>query len=391
MSESFFEELRERARGMAELAAAELDHAGDEGSARAALAVLAREGLLDFTVAALHGGAEVPGQDPARASVRALCTLRDELAYHHGLLDLMLVMQGLGSYPLQLGGSGAAQRETLDRVRAGTAIAAYGLTEPEAGSDLGNIATAAVRSGAGYTLDGQKVFISNAPIASFFTVLARTSGTPGDRTDGGLSMFFVPADAPGLSVEGFEVMAPHPIGTVRFENVQVEGSARLGAEGEGLELAFGTLGTFRTTVAAAANGFARRAFDESRRHLSARRQFGRPLGANQGLRFDLAEMDTRLTAAQLLVDAAARACDADMQSSGRAVARAKLFATETASWICDRAVQHHGGLGVKKGMLVEQLFREVRSLRIYEGASEVQKLILGKLALENPPAPRANW
>ena len=190
-------------------------------------------------------------------------------------------------------------------------------------------------------------------------------------------MFFVDGRAKGLSVNRFEVMAPHPIGEVHFSDVVVADADRIGEEGGGLEVALATLSRFRTSVAAAACGFSRRALDESLGRLREREQFGRPLSSFQGLRFDLAEMDVRLRAAQLLVDEAARLVDEE-EASTAAVARAKLYSTETASWICDRAVQHFGGLGVRRGMMVERLFRDVRALRIYEGTSEIQKLILAK-------------
>ena len=210
-------------------------------------------------------------------------------------------------------------------------------------------------------------------------MLARTSGEPGDTK--GLSMFFVPADVWGVDAEPFEVLAPHPIGDVVLENVELPDAFLLGEVGQGLELALGTLGRFRTSVAAAANGFARRALAESRRHLMQRTQFGKPLAKNQALRFDIAEMDTRLRAAQLLVDEAAATVDAGAAATAE-VARAKLYATESAGWICDRAVQHFGGLGVKRGVVVERLYRDVRALRIYEGTSEIQKLILAREVLE---------
>jgi acyl-CoA dehydrogenase len=206
-------------------------------------------------------------------------------------------------------------------------------------------------------------------------VLARTSGDIGDGE--GLSMFYVPADREGIEVRPFEVMAPHPIGDVEFKGVQVFPGEVLGKEGDGLALALGTLQRFRTSVAAAANGFARRALDEAIQRLSMREQFGRSLSAFQGLRFEVAEMDTRLRAAELLVVEAADAVDNGAQAI-QEVARAKLYATENASWVCDRAIQHFGGLGVKRGETVERLYREVRALRIYEGTSEIQKLILAK-------------
>jgi acyl-CoA dehydrogenase len=194
-------------------------------------------------------------------------------------------------------------------------------------------------------------------------------------------MFVVPSGLPGLTAEPFEVLSPHPIGDLVLEGVEVGEGHLLGEAGSGLDLAFGTLGRFRTSVAAAANGFARRALDESCRRLSEREQFGRPLSTFQALRFDLAEMDTRLRASQLLVDEAARAVDLGERAE-REVARAKLHATESAGWICDRAVQHFGGLGVKRGSVVEHLYRDVRALRIYEGTSEIQRLIIAKDLLE---------
>jgi acyl-CoA dehydrogenase len=260
-------------------------------------------------------------------------------------------------------------------------VAAFALTEPEAGSDLGRISTRAARHGARWRIDGGKTFISNCGIADLYTLLARTSGEPGDGGRGSLTMFLVPGDARGLACERFTVTSPHPIGDLRLEGVEVEDGLRLGEVGGGLELALAVLGRFRTSVAAAAAGFARRALDESLARLRSRQQFGRPLAEFQGLRFDLAEMDTRLRAAELLVDEAAAAVDRGARAT-REVARAKLYATETASWLCDRAVQHHGGLGVKRGSVVERLWRDVRALRIYEGASEVQKLILARDLLE---------
>jgi acyl-CoA dehydrogenase len=306
-------------------------------------------------------------------SVRALCALRAALAYHSGMLDVMLVMQGLGSYAIARAGSAAQKRRELPPAARGERVAAFALTEPGAGSDLAQVAARAERRGKGWRLSGRKTFISNAGIADFYTLLARTSGSPGERE--GLTLFCVPAAA--VRVERFEVMAPHPIGELELDGAELGGDERIGEEGQGLALALSVLARFRTTVAAAATGFARRALDESLRHLKARAQFGRPLAAMQGLRFDLAEMDARLAAAELLVREAAAAVDGGGAATA-AVARAKLFATESASWIADRAVQHLGGSGVRRGEPVERVFREVRALRIYEGTSEVQKLILAR-------------
>lgn len=377
--------LRERARSFAREAGPALEGLGERAAARAALERLASEGLLAWTVPVRDGGAEaVAGSSPAAVdsvSVRVLCAVRAELAYVSGMLDVVFVMQGLGSYPIALGGSPELRSRVLPDVVAGERVAAFAVTEPGAGSNLTEVAMRAEPAGDGFVLTGHKTFISNAGIADFYCVLARTAGEPGDRT--GLTMFFVPADAPGLRADPFEVMAPHPIGDVHMEAVRVPAAYRLGDEGNGLSVALATLARFRTSVAAAANGFARRALDESLRHLGQREQFGRPLAANQGLRFDVAEMDTRLRAAELLVAEAAEAVD-NGQPATAEVARAKLFATEAASWICDRAVQHFGGLGVKRGQVVERLFREVRALRIYEGTSEVQKLILAKELFRAP-------
>ena len=265
-------------REFAAQAAARIEaQSGEEDAARAALQVLSEGGWLAHTVPAAWGGAAHPGVSPERVSVRALCEIRQVFAYASGMLDVMFVEQGLGSYPIALGA--ARERHAwapavLQGVIAGTTISAFALTESGAGSDLSAVATRATQSGDDWRLNGSKTFISNAGIADFYTVLARTSGEPGER--GGLSMFYVPADAKGLSIERFEVMAPHPIGTLSFDDLKLRGAWLLGQEGQGLELALKTLGTFRTSVAAAALGFSRRAFDESIAHLERRQQFGRP-------------------------------------------------------------------------------------------------------------------
>ncbi len=378
-SEAALAELSSRARGVGEKAAPGLEGLPEDAAARAALQALSAAGLTTWTVPQKHGGADARGLCGADdVSVRALCALRDELAWHSGMLDVMLVMQGLGSYPIARGGSDALRSQVLPRVASGQAIAAFALTEPGAGSSLDDVAMRAERSGAGWRLTGHKTFISNAGIADHYSVLARTSGEPGQR--GGTTMFHVPGNARGLSVERFEVIGPHPIGDVRFAGVEVPDANRLGEVGQGQDLALATLGRFRASVAACANGFARRALDESKAHLASRTQFGKPLSAFQALRFDVAEMDVRLRAAQLLTDEAARTVDAGGPATA-AVARAKLFATESAGWICDRAVQLHGGLGVKRGSVVERLYRDVRALRIYEGTSEIQKLVLAREVL----------
>lgn len=374
--------LIDRVRDIGPQAATLLEGLDEDRAARRALDLLAEADLLGWTIPERHGGAKkgkVATED--EVSVRALCALRDELAWHSGMLDVMFVMQGLGSYPLVLGASDELCGGILPDVARGKQAAAFAVTEEGAGSSLGEVSLRAEESEGRWRLNGAKTFISNAGLASFYSVLARTSGEPGDGGRDSLTMFYVPASTKGLEVKRFEVMAPHPIGEVILNDVDLGDNYRLGEVGAGLPIALGTLNRFRTSVAAAANGFARRALDESVRHLEGRQQFGKPLSAFQGLRFDLAEMDARLRASQLLTEEAAIALDAGKDAIAE-VARAKLTATETASWICDRAVQHHGGLGVKRGVIVERLFREVRALRIYEGTSEVQKLILAKAVLE---------
>ncbi len=353
--------------------AAELSSQDETAAAKRALEVLGASGLCAWMVPQAFGGADAGGLAPFDTiSVRAACALRHSLAYRSAMLDVMLVMQGLGSFALTQAADPALAREILPRVARGQMCAAFALTEPNAGSSLTDIALCAKRNARGWSLSGHKTFISNAGIADVYSVLARSADDPPAFT-----MFCVQAPAKGLRTERFEVLGRHPIGDVFFDDVQVPDSALLGVEGRGLDLALSVLARMRTSVAAAANGFARRAFDESRRHLLARRQFGKPLAAFQGLAFDIAEMDTRTRAAELLVDEAAQTVDRGEESSLE-VARAKLFATENAGWVCDRALQHFGGLGVKRGNAVEALYRDVRALRIYEGSSEVQKMILAK-------------
>jgi acyl-CoA dehydrogenase len=341
-------------------------------SARLSLQELAKRELTAWCVPQAFGGADTQGLcAPNAVSVRALCALRGVLAQAHSMLDLMLVEQGLGSYPIALGGQEPLIREVMPKVARGEWVSAFALTEPEAGSSLAQTSTKATRSGNDWLLEGHKTFISNAGIADFYTVLALSG-------DAQMTMFYVPAHAPGLRVQRFEVLAPHPIGDVYLESVRVPDEYRLGAVGQGMSIALGTLARFRSSVAAAANGFARRAIHESTTRLRTRVQFGKPLASFQALRFDVAEMDTRTRAAELLVEEAARCVDEGSPASAAAVARAKLFATENAGFVCDRAVQHWGGLGVKRGSVVERLYRDVRALRIYEGTSEIQKLVLAK-------------
>ena len=305
--------------------------------------------------------------------LRSVCLVREALAASSGLADAVYAVQGLGSYPIVLGGGPEVASRYLPAVASGKAIAAFALTEVDAGSDASAIATRAVRDGGEYVLDGRKVFISNAPIASFFTVFARTADGP-KRS---ISAFLVDAGTPGLSVGPVqEITAPHPIAELQLSGCRIPAAQRLGEEGDGMRLALGTLDFFRTSVGAAANGFAARALTESLSRAQSRRQFGSRIADFQLTQAALADMATELDAARLLVYRAAWTKDVTKGRITRASAAAKLFATETAQRIVDRAVQIHGGLGVQRGSIVERLYREVRAPRIYEGTSEIQRLVI---------------
>lgn len=355
--------LRQRFEGLVDQGErGEVDEAG-----RAAIRHCAELGLCRQLVPSDAGG---EGSD-----LRSLCVIREALAAASGLVDAVFAVQGLGSYPLRLSGDQQLASRYLPRVADGSAIAAFAMTEPEAGSDAGAMQTRAVRDGDAYVLDGTKVFISNATIASFFTVFARTA--EGDRRP--ISAFVVDADMPGLTIARRQtVMAPHPIAELRFAGCRVPATQRLGQEGDGMRLALGTLDFFRTSVGAAACGFASRALDESIRRTTARRQFGSPLSEFQLTQAALAQMATDLDAARLLVYRAAWTKDQGAARVTREAAMAKLFATEAAWRIVDRAVQLHGGTGVERGSVVERLYREVRALRIYEGTSEIQHLVIAR-------------
>ena len=370
------------AAGEAALAAKPL---GELESFRLAHELLREQGLLGFAVPAAVGGVPVaPLAASNTVSVRALVVLRRALAFRHGMLDLALVEQGLGSFPLAIGSEEPEVLDVVGGIAEGRRIPALCLTEPGAGSDLAGVALNAREDGEDFVLRGVKTFITNVGVATDYAVLARTGGRPGER--GGLTMFYVPHGLKGLESRPFQVMAPHPIGEVHFDGVRVPRRFLLGSPGEGIDLALGVLGRFRVTVAAAACGFGRRALAESVTHLKSREQFGRPLSSFQGLRFDLAEMDVRLRAAELLTDEAAGLVDHG-EDAAMEVARAKLFATEVASYVADRAVQHHGGSGVRVGTVVERIFRDTRALRIYEGTSEIQKLVLSKGVLNSTADP----
>lgn len=340
---------------------------------------LGRAGWLRHAVAGTaHGGAA------ETIDTRTICLARETLARHDGLADFAFAMQGLGSGAIGLAGTPAQKQRYLPRVAAGEAIAAFALSEPDAGSDVAALACAARPDGGDYVLDGEKTWISNGGIADFYVVFARTGEAPGAR---GISAFVVDRDTPGFSIaERIEVIAPHPLARLRFEGCRLPATQRLGALGEGFKLAMRTLDIFRTSVAAAALGFARRALDESLARTTARRMFAGALADLQLTQARLAQMATTIDSAALLTYRAAWQRDQGRPVT-REAAMAKMVATEGAQDVIDGAVQLHGGLGVMRGNVAERLYREIRALRIYEGATEVQQLIIARDVLREYREP----
>jgi acyl-CoA dehydrogenase len=331
---------------------------------------LGKAGWLKNCVPGAWGGAS------EKLDVRSIALCRETLAYYSGLADFSLAMQGLGSGAISLSGTDAQRQQYLPAVAAGDAIAAFALSEARAGSDVAAMETTAELSGDEYVLNGGKTWISNGGIADFYCVFARTGGEPGSR---GLSAFIVEATNPGLEVtQKIETIAPHPLATLALNDCKVASGDRIGEPGEGFKIAMATLDVFRTTVAAAALGFARRALDEAVQHTSTRELFGAPLSALQMTEESIAEMATEIDASALLVYRSAWAKDCYQERVTREAAMAKFYATEAAQRIIDRAVQLFGGSGVVKGNIAESLYREIRALRIYEGASEVQKVIIAR-------------
>jgi acyl-CoA dehydrogenase len=347
-----------------------VEHADVNQACRGLVQKLGRDGFLAATA-----------PDPAVPSpldVRTLCLMRETLARHDGLADFAFAMQGLGAGPISLFGD-AEQRGWLKLTRAGEAVAAFALTEAASGSDVANIATTATRDGNSYVLDGEKTWISNGGIADIYVVFARSGEAPGAK---GISAFLVPGDASGLTIaERIEVIAPHPLARLKFDRVRLPASALIGAPGEGFKIAMATLDIFRATVGAAALGFARRALDETAARARQRKLFGGPLADLEMVQGMIADMAVDIDAAALLVYRAAWAKDTGAPRVTREAAMAKLFATERAQQVIDKAVQLHGGDGVRRGHIVERLYREIRALRIYEGASEVQKVIIARQVL----------
>jgi acyl-CoA dehydrogenase len=306
--------------------------------------------------------------------VRSLSLCREIFARHHGLADFAFAMQGLGSGAISLFGTVEQKREWLPRVAAGEAIAAFAMTEPECGSDAANMSTSAMRDGNEWVLVGEKTYISNGGIADFYVTFARTGEGEGAR---GLSAFIVPADAVEMT-ERIEVIAPHPLARLTYDNVRIPADAIIGEPGEGFRIGMETLNLFRVTVGAAALGFARRALDEAVRWAKSRRFGSGILADNAVTQERLAEMATSIDASALLIYRAAWQQDKGGTDHRRAAAMAKLHATEAAQQVIDAAVQMHGGAGVTRGVKVEELYRDIRALRIYEGASEVQRQIIAR-------------
>ena len=329
---------------------------------------LGRDGWLKYT------GATVD----ERLDVRSLCLIRETMARFDGLAEFAFAMQGLGMGAVSLFGS-EEQRRWLEKTRAGEAIAGFAMTEPEAGSDAAALAMTATKTQGGYVQNGEKTYISNGGIADVYTVFARTGEAPGAR---GLSAFLVPADTSGLDVaERIEVIAPHPLAKLSFDNVEVPDTALIGKAGDGFKIAMSVLDVFRATVGAAALGFARRALDEAVERVKSRQLGGAPLAELQMVQGHIADMALAIDASALLVYRAAWTKDMGAPRVTREAAMAKLHATETAQAIIDAAVQLHGGDGVRSGHIVESLYREIRALRIYEGASDVQKVVIARQAM----------
>jgi acyl-CoA dehydrogenase len=344
--------------------------AGIEQRAQTIAGQLGRETFLAHVITKDYDGART------HVEARDLCILREELARGDALADTMLAMQALGSYPITLAGKPQQKQRYLPSIARGECIMAFALTEPEAGSDVSCLTTRAVRHGGEFRLTGTKRFVSNAGIAGSYVIFASTNP---ELRGKGISAFIVDSTAPGLIIkEKITLLSPHPVGVVCFEDCIVPESNLIGAEGQGLQIAFQTLDLLRCTVGAAALGFARRALEEAILYSKQRHQFGRAIAQFQGTQFKLAEMATNLEAARLLVYQAAWAHDTGLDDFKQKSSMAKLYATEAAQQIVDQALQIHGGNGLVAGSITERLYRDVRALRIYEGTSEIQKMIIAR-------------
>jgi acyl-CoA dehydrogenase len=349
-----------------------VDHGNVDDSCRALVAKLAQGGWL-------HHATIDPDDAQSRLDVRSLCIIRETLARHDGLADFAFAMQGLGSGAISLFGTDAQKAEWLPQVRNGTALTAFALTEPQSGSDVANITLSATRDGDSFVLNGEKTWISNGGIAGFYVVFARTGEGDGAK---GLSAFIVPGDTPGLEIaERLETIAPHPLARLQFTDCRIPASNRIGAGGQGFKIAMSVLDVFRSTVAAAALGFARRALDETIDRVQNRHLFGAPLFDLQMVQGHVADMALDVDSSALLVYRAAWLKDSGTARISREAAMAKLFSTDHAQTVIDKAVQIHGGDGVRSGHIIERLYREIRALRIYEGASDVQRIIIARQTL----------
>ncbi|HEY8338141.1 MAG TPA: acyl-CoA dehydrogenase family protein [Tardiphaga sp.] len=359
-----------------------VDHHDVDGSCKRLVRAMGDAGWLRVAVPASHGGL-YPSFD-----VRALCLVRETLAYVSGLADFAFAMQGLGTGPISLFGSEEMKARYLPRVANGQAIAAFALSETDAGSDVAAMTTSAVPDGADHVrITGSKTWISNGGIADHYVVFVRT-GEAGSR---GISAFVVDADTPGLTIaERIDVIAPHPLATLKFEDCRVPLANRIGRDGEGFKVAMATLDVFRSTVGAAALGLGRRALDEAIHRSATRKMFGHTLGDLQLTQAGLADMATDIDASALLVYRSAWTKDQGAPRITREAAMAKMYATEAAQRVIDRAVQVFGGMGVQSGVKVEELYREIRALRIYEGATEVQKVIIGRDLIKSAQAGLAS-
>ena len=371
----FFEDRHRRlAAAIDEWADANLsgmDHHDADATCRRLVPALGQAGFLE------HAATDPEGDAPL--DVRSLCLIRETLARHDGLADFAFAMQGLGTGAISLFGTPEQKAEWLTPVRRGEAISAFALTEPQSGSDVAASTMTATRDGDAYILNGEKTWISNGGIADVYTVFARTGEAPGAK---GLSAFIVPAGTDGLEIaERLETIAPHPLATLRFTDCRIPASAMIGDSGQGFRIAMSVLDVFRSTVAAAALGFARRALDESADRVSSRHVMGAPLSDLQMVQGHIADMALDVDASALLVYRAAWTKDTGAPRVTREAAMAKLFATEQAQKVIDMAVQLHGGDGVRSGSVVERLYRDIRALRIYEGASDVQRVVIARQIL----------
>ena len=351
------------------------EHHDLDGTCKAIVKALGDAGFTSYAVPASAGGQH------KKLDVRSLCIIRETLARHNALADFAFAMQGLGSGPISLFGDEAQQATYLNAVATGDKIAAFSLSEPEAGSDVAAMSCSARADGDQWVLNGTKTWISNAGIADFYTVFARTDDTGGAK---GISCFIVEAGTPGFEVtERIDLVAPHPLGTLTFSDCRIPRAHLVGQEGRGFGIAMATLDVFRSTVAAAALGMARRALDETLDYTAERNIFGGKLGDLQLVQAKIGEMALGVDSSALLVYRAAWTKDCAAERVTREAAMAKYHATETAQQVIDAAVQLHGGKGVTKGYIVEALYRDIRALRIYEGASEVQTTIIARQTIAN--------